>query len=352
MPPLFLAVSLAFSLAALEGTSEPGHAEGALSKSQLTWVAPAGCPTQSAVAAGVEALLGESINSQRAVDVWAEGRVDQIADDRWVLRLSIRSSTGERERVLQGATCQELGEVAVVLVAVAIDPSVGVSDAPETLIEAAASDQLEPNEEEKEEIEEERDETPEHPDEALPPAPADEPNRDPHAALRGSASVATGLLVGPLPGVAPGLRLSLGLRWRLLAVAIGGSHWFERRVRLPPPMATAGGDLQLTTGDVRVCVVPSVRRLELPLCTGAELGALAGRGVGVANPRHGRALWAAWVADAGVTFMPWRWVGFSARAALVVPFTRSTFALDGIGSVHEVAPVGFQGLAGIELRFP
>jgi hypothetical protein len=170
--------------------------------------------------------------------------------------------------------------------------------------------------------------------------------------LRGSASVATGLIVGPLPGVAPGLRLSLGLRWRLLAVAIGGSHWFERRVRLPPPMATAGGDLQLTTGDVRVCVVPSVRRLELPLCTGAELGALAGRGVGVANPRHGRALWAAWVADAGVTFMPWRWVGFSARAALVVPFTRSTFALDGIGSVHEVAPVGFQGLAGIELRFP
>jgi hypothetical protein len=339
---------LAAVLAGLMLGSMPGPEPSAVS--EVSWTAPRGCPTQSAIVAGVETLLGEPLTSPRAVVVRAEGRVEQSEDRRWVLRLRVRSPTGVRDRVLEGATCQELGEVAVVLVAVAIDPSVDVSEPPEDLVNA-------PDEGADEDVAEDTDEPEPEPEEPEPVELELElegtvvPSTARDGALRGFASLATGLLIGPLPGVAPGLRLSLGLRWRLLAIGIGGSHWFERRTRLPTA-SDLGGDLRLTTGDVRVCAIPSIRRLELPLCTGAELGSLAGRGVGVANPRRGRALWAAWVADAGVIFMPWRWVGFGARATLVVPLMRSTFALDDIGPVHDVAPVGFQGLAGIELRFP
>lgn len=355
---VMLPTALVLSLTMLEVQPETGGVRAGQGKSDVVWIASRGCPTRADIVAGIEALLGEPLDADRAVVVQAEGRIERLQPDRWVLRLSIRSPTGERARVLEGTTCQELGEVAVVLVAIAIDPSVEVPDGPQEPV----AQSLPPDE--GADVDGRQGE--EHTAEGGGRRDRDVTNERESAAaaeqtvvsdarvsseVRGSASVATGLLVGPLPGVAPGLRFSLGLSWRLLAVAIGASHWFEREVRLPG-YAEAGGDLRLTTGDVRVCAVPSARRLHVPLCTGVELGVLAGQGFGVANPRTGRALWAAWIADAGLTIMPWSWLGFGARAVLVVPMTRSTFALDDIGSVHEVAPVGFQALAGVELRFP
>jgi hypothetical protein len=359
-------LSLVWSLGVLGATA--GLQTGQPDAAQVSWAAPVGCPNRSAVVAGVEALLGRPLDSKR-VAIRAAGEVERIEDQRWLLRLTTRSPTGERERVLEGTTCQELAEVAIVLVAIAIDPSVEVPQGPGDLVEASSQDSdpgddrvEEPPTAERDAVDEglESHETPELPPAAEPePAePAALPEEDPVSAddgarrvLQGSASVATGLLVGPLPGVAPGVRVSGGLRWRSFGVALGGSHWFERKVRLPPA-EVVGGDLHLTTADLRLCAVPSVRRLELPLCTGAEIGALAGRGVGVSNPQRRRALWAAWVADVGVTFMPWPWVGFGARTVLVVPLTRSTFELDGVGTVHAVGTIGFQALAGIEFRFP
>jgi hypothetical protein len=321
---------------------------------QVSWDAPAGCPSRSAIVSGVEVLLGDSLDADRPVVVRAEGRIEPLASDRWKLSLRISSETGTRERTLEGTTCQELGEIAIVLIAVAIDPSVDLPEiTPVAVEETVTSEELE-EPTEAEVIDEPEDE----PEDELV---ADDPLEDdrvagtgdppsPKPPLTGFIGVSTGLLVGPLPGVAPGVHLDLGLRWRMLAVSAGVSHWFERRARLPG--SHVGGDLQLTTGNVRICAVPSVRRLDVPLCTGLELGVVAGRGVGVSNPRTGRGLWAAALADLGVTFMPWRWIGFGVRAGLVVPITRPTFAFDDVGEVHRAAPAGFQGLAGIELRFP
>ena len=336
---------------ALAGFASEGLASSGPHASDVAWDAPQGCPSRSAVVSGVEVLLGEPLAAERLVVVLIEGRVEQLANEQWKLSLRISTEAGTRERTFVGTTCQELGEIAIVLIAVAIDPSVEMPEAelPSGEDESAAAGEATENQLVAADDGVESD--------AKHSSPIADVSRDRSEASQSSDAqgmgfvrVATGLLVGPLPAVGPGIHVDLGLRWRMLALSLGMSHWFERRVRIPGH--TAGGDLQLTTGDVRICAVPSARRLDVPLCVGVELGAMAGRGVGVSNPRRGRGLWAAMLADVGITFRPWRWIGFGIRAGLVIPVTRPMFAFDDVGEVHRAAVVGFQGLAGIELRFP
>jgi hypothetical protein len=148
------------------------------------------------------------------------------------------------------------------------------------------------------------------------------------------------LQVGLLPGiVGPGVEGSIALAWPRVLVEAGGAHWFRRPVRLDAD-PTRGGDLWLTVGSLRACARLRVPNFEFPLCAGAELGALQGVGVGVAEPHRDSLLWIAGLAGASAAWVPVRRFAMTLGAELVVPASSYRFQVAGLGTVYEVNAVG------------
>jgi hypothetical protein len=151
--------------------------------------------------------------------------------------------------------------------------------------------------------------------------------------------------------VAPGLVGAAAVTWRRLRFELGVAHWFARSARRSD-RPDVGGDIRLTTGSARICPLAVLRPVELPVCAGVEVGSMHGAGVGLDVPASKRLLWVALTASVGVIWMPSRWVGLWADAALVVPVSRPVFDADGIGRIHQPAPAAFAGTLGLEARFP
>jgi len=83
--------------------------------------------------------------------------------------------------------------------------------------------------------------------------------------------------VSPATG---GLRLAVGLGWRVLRLELLGAYWFARRVELQPG---AGADVSLATAELRGCGRIKFAPVEFPLCLGLEAGAHRSRGFGLVN---------------------------------------------------------------------
>ncbi|MFO0632686.1 MAG: hypothetical protein U0168_07550 [Nannocystaceae bacterium] len=97
----------------------------------LSWRSPPGCPQRDDLVRAIEALLGAAMAAPADGALAIEGSIEPDGA-RWRLRLRIVTDSGERTRELPGATCQELLDLAAVLIAVAVDPRVAdVGEAPE-----------------------------------------------------------------------------------------------------------------------------------------------------------------------------------------------------------------------------
>jgi hypothetical protein len=156
-----------------------------------------------------------------------------------------------------------------------------------------------------------------------------------------------GVQLGILPAiVGPGVGGDVSLSWSRLRVELGASHWFRR----PARDDGRGGDLQLTHGTLGACGRLGRGAVEVPLCAGAELGAMYGRGVGVDAPRSERVLWAAAWAGPRIAWRPVERLALGAALDLVIPLARYRFEIDGIGVVHRVGPVGGRIRVGLGVR--
>lgn len=82
---------------------------------QLTWNAPAGCPSESEVLAEVEALTGRSVTGGAPRLVASA----TVTADPWRARFSARSAAGRSARELVGESCEALAQAAAVIVAIA-----------------------------------------------------------------------------------------------------------------------------------------------------------------------------------------------------------------------------------------
>jgi hypothetical protein len=178
--------------------------------------------------------------------------------------------------------------------------------------------------------------------------PAIEASRVP---LRGAVRASGSIEYGVLPGFGAGLSLAAALvfpRWRFEAT---GAFWPARKARLVG-YPDVGGDLSLGTATLRGCPTPRWNRVELPLCVGAELGAMRGDGVGADQAVTQTRLWVA--AQLAVAFA-WR---FTDRLALwtevqaVLALARPEFVIVGAGRLHQAAAVAPRAAFGLEVRFP
>lgn len=338
----------------------------------LEWSAPAQCPDAAVMRGWVEAYT--AAGTETAV-VPARGRIEASAGG-FVLELEVDDGSGAGARRLEHEDCEALARAAALIVAVAADPvavaqrvrvqEVGVVPdlvAPVPTPDEAIRTSPEPQA---------PDPAPAPPQPEDPPAqtqreppPPDRPERPDRPRLRpGTRTREGGVRMGLRPEVGVGLGVLPGVAgvgvggvvallgraaWRVEA---GGHYWPTRTAVTEPGADQAGGRLRMGTGAVRGCWSPSLRRIELPVCGGLELGGVVGRGFGdgIASQRQVE-LWLGVPVGLGVAWAPLRWLAIGGRIEAVIGLRRPGFHLDGVGEVYRAGAVGARATFGVEVRF-
>lgn len=309
---------------------------------ELEWVAPAGCPDRADGEARVEKFLGRPPGAPEDPEVRARVRIAP-SDEGFSAVIELTADGEPSRRTLETQRCEVAADGAAYVIAALIDPTVEPREPePEPPVKSEPP-QPDPSTTRK---------AREVPPSAVPiqsPRP-EAPRRRPRV-VRGAVRVGGALGVGMLPRVAGGIAVSAGVLLPRLRFDLGVHHWFARPVRLDDRPDT-GGDIDLTTGSVRVCPLAVRRPVEVPVCAGLELGSMRGTGTGIEEPTTTRLLWAALTASIGLVWMPSRWAGVWVDAGLQVPISRPIFAVEGVGRVFQPPPAGFAATIGVEARFP
>jgi hypothetical protein len=149
--------------------------------------------------------------------------------------------------------------------------------------------------------------------------------------------------------IEPGLQGEVSVFWPRVRVEIGGSHWFSRRASFD---ASRGGTIQLSAAHLAGCWRIGVGPVEIPLCTGLEVGALRGTGDGITDANTDTLVWGAALLGPRLMWPFVRRAALVAHTDLVIPFTVYTFEIDPLGSIYATEPIAGRATLGIELRLP
>jgi hypothetical protein len=269
----------------------------------VTWVAPAGeCPDQAAFTALVSEMSGARAPAK---DVRAEAWHD---DAGWHVRV-VTDAASVRE--IHADSCAEVARAAALVI--------GMLDADSEEPEARPP----------------------------PPAPASPPTQ-----VRRVAAIApsrpswldlrvdAGAGLGALPGVAPQVALTLGLRLGDYRAELGGRLWFAGRANVADG---AGADFTLITSDARGCFAPGRWRA----CALVELGQLTGRGFGTTMDATGTSTWLAFGGALAYRFKYSSRLAFIIDLEALLPTERAVFKVGG-EEAHVVAPVDLTFAVGVE----
>jgi hypothetical protein len=306
-------------LIGLVGLSLP-RTSGAQQPFELSWSAPAECPSGAEVRAVLERLAaaGSRVEGARVEIVPVEGR--------WQARLSTRGA----QRRLEGESCAAVVHALTVVLALAAAEAEGESDA--GLGAAAPVPQAAGAVDAREMA----------PDVALAapraakvtgPGEAELATPGLGWAVRAGLLAELGLLPGPTLGPQAAVELSFA-RW---SVELGATLLLARHARLAGE-GTPEGDIDWLGGQVSLC--HQLGPL-LALCAGAESGRLSGTGSGVDEPLSAAGWWLAATAEARLrgllssgASLSWQ-LGLSAAAALARP----EFGFDELGVLHRPSAV-------------
>jgi hypothetical protein len=299
---------------------------------ELRWTGPETCP-EAEFSAALARHVGARASAGAALPVQADVRRE---DGRWHLDLRVLSD-GSESRRLTADSCEVVVDAAAFIVAQAlVGASVPPPPEPAPAIEPApgplASAPLEATETVFEDAV------------AVSVAtPRPRPQASLHAALR----LRGGLSGVGLPGLQPAFGVVAGLvaaRWRVELTGIG---------RLPARTAAGPGTARLAMWAVgaRGCAVLRARRVEFPLCAGAEVGQVIGRSEGLLQNGGAAVVWGAVTASPGLAWAPRPWLALVLEAELAVALVRHDWVIRGLPAFASwLGPVDVRGFAGIELR--
>ena len=305
---------------------------------RVDWEAPVGCPDAAAVEAAVRDRLDAAfVTAPASVHGRLRGRPGA-----WTLDLEVHTTNVDARRMTD-PDCATLTDAAALIVAVTIErtstpppPSEPVFRSIEPTTPTAigwtqSGDPLE---------------RPATPRDMPEPEPEPEPAASPRS-VRVGARAAAGVEVGALPGIGADVEIAGLLRRDRFVAELGARYLPPRRARYAdaPDM---GGDLSLWAITAAACFAPAAGRVRFPLCAGAEVGGMLGRGVGLPDTRNDHLPWSAARAGAGISIALLPFLRLSATAGLVVPFWRPAFRTDSRGPVHEAAPAAGRVHLGLE----
>lgn len=318
----------------------------------LTWTAPAACPDAEAIEGRVLDAIGDT---QREPPLEVIGEVTETPDG-FTMAVTIVGDASEGTRTLPAATCDELADAAVLIMAIAIDPRAierleQPEPEPEPQPEPLPEPEPEPEPEPLPEPEPEPDPEPQPPPE---PAPEPQPPRQPWD-IHLDAVVTPGVAIGVFPTVTGWFGAGLGLEGRNWRVELDGTinTPVERTSEANPDIT---GRFLLGAAVARGCPVLHSRDVDIPICLGIEVGAMRGRGDnGVDTPQTQNALWVGALGGVAAIWRPQRLgerFGFGVRAEGVAGITQPKFETQPSGEVFRAGRGGgrFGAIFAIRLR--
>jgi hypothetical protein len=112
-----------------------------------------------------------------------------------------------------------------------------------------------------------------------------------------------------------------------------------------------GGSFSMVVTEVHACALASASFLSFGGCAGFGFTSMQAEAFGVTTPISAGATWSSFVADALVLGRLSRLLSLRVSGGPVVPFSRPTFEIQGLGVVHQPAPVALELGAGLEAHF-
>ena len=254
---------------------ERARAEGGLERVSLRWNAPEACPDDVSLTQAVEAYLGQplSVTREQPLSILVDVTANAAG---FAAKLRFKSPSGIEERELEHPECQKLTDAAALVIALVIDPArVNARQAAPAAAVAAAlplAAKLGPVVVS-----------------AAPPAAARDatPVQHPEAVsapFQFPLEVSGLIGGGALPGVGPGLGLSLFIARGHFEAGLVGRYWVPREKQVP---GSPSADISLgwLAAELRGCGLPWLGAWRLRLCVGGGGGDLWGHGQGVSNSR-------------------------------------------------------------------
>jgi hypothetical protein len=274
----------------------------------------------------------------------AEGRIESLRD-RYRLTLAIHDGPVGGTRVIESASCDDLGGAAAVALAllVRIERSSGAplteADLGGFSLDHAqappSSRPLAPPTDRRRESAEK---------EPTAPVAGPEPtSRKWHATFAPILS----LDVGALPDPGYGVGLAGGFRHDAVRIVVTGTLWLSRNIATPA--SGFGADFERRTVELSGCRGWPIGRLEVAPCLTLSVDDVTARGTGAQVVSATRET--AWLSAGGELAGFWhlnRWtalvLGIGGRFAT----SRPRFVIDGIGDVYEVSPAALGVFLGCE----
>lgn len=302
----------------------------------LVWDAPQACPSEDVVA--------EMLRTKLSRPLWSvEDHVRLIMvvdDDQGIYTVRIWwVVAGEpiETRVVTGADCATVAELAAEIVALAATPALDAGPKRPVVGPPAVEPTCPP------------------PDPAPPVAvsPATAPSASPtpkaHPALGLGAAVLGGATFGETPQTAAVLRARVSMLGRRFRGGLQAHYRFERRA----PLSGGEGGVRVSAWTIgpRGCVTPRLGPVELPVCAEALLGQLRARPYGLEAPRRSQSLWATGGLGVGAWWPVLPGLALGGEALGFVAFRRPAFETQDGREIVRAAPAGFSVLIGAEGRF-
>ncbi|HYQ01527.1 MAG TPA: hypothetical protein VER96_22795 [Polyangiaceae bacterium] len=365
--------SAAVGLATLFSAA-PSFAQGGV---QLRWQAPLNCPQEAQVRQKLRDLLGTSASDASASRLRAEGSIEPVGE-RFRLTLNIHYDLVNGTRVVQAASCEDLGGVAAVTLAILFRAEHS-SGAPLTahdlggastsaLADARtagtenqtgdANSHAEGSETRAENAQKGAQNSAQNGAQKKTTTDELEPKDSPHASDASDSNATRWHFVlsapelrtdiGALPNAGYGLGFGAGARhdaWRFL---ISGTFWLAQEYQ-PGPFVGYGAHFGRMSGELSGCHGFQVAGFELSPCLLFTVDDVAARGTGTgissSNPRT------AWLSvGAGLQGL---W-SLGRQAALVfgvngrVATSRPRFVSEGVGEISQVGPAAVGVVLGCE----
>lgn len=303
-------------------------------RASIAWVradGAAACPDAAAVRAAVARRLGDDPADRAPAAVSVEVVASRAGDGLpWQAALFLRapdgSLLGERRLEVRAETCAPLVDAVALALAASLDG------------DALAREAAPP--------------TPPAAPPPAPPAVVAPPPRPTRPRVRRwsvAASALGGVSFGTLPAASPVLALVVEVRppsWPTLVLT--GLYQPGSTVDLP------AGSASLRLGLAGLAVCPwrgATGSLSLTLCAGVVAGVLVAAGQGFTVDRVEERPYVAAEAGARARWSLGRVVHLTADVQAVVPFVRDTLAVDGVGEVHRVSPIGLRAGIGAGVHF-
>lgn len=291
-------------------TAQPQHTGASL---ELAWDAPEACDARTQTLEYVERLVGSPLDGTAGL-VRAHAKVTPRGPGGWQLELAISRSNGNRTRVLDAPTCQEISEAAAVILALALEPS---------LAEATSLGQ-----------------------EAEGPGHAFLP---PEASWHLSSGLGPVLALGAVPSPALGGALGLTLMYQRWRVELAGVYVPEQTARSEDHWEAAGR-VDLQGGTLSGCYLFLQRSLvQVGGCVEVESGVIRGQGQ-VDRPKSGGKMWLATGLSGALAWNLTAPFSVVVEPALLVPWGRPEFVAEGVRVFQPSFAVGSIRLL-LEVRF-